>query len=135
MFVMHISALLAYSVLLASTVLLIWSLRNEGAGRSLGKVIGSLIFILSFLSMLCIGYYGIKYWAQGNFETPMGMPLEMRKGMMQKMMPMMLEKMKERMGNMQNKRQMKNMPNMEHLQNMESQQSTEKMQKKEPAKE
>ena len=81
MFIMHISALLAYAILLASTVLLIWSLRNEGAGSALGKIIGSLVFILSLLSMICIGYYGIKYWAQGNFETPMGMFMNMHKDM------------------------------------------------------
>lgn len=135
MFIMHISALLAYAILLASTVLLIWSLRNEGAGSALGKIIGSFVFILSLLSMICIGYYGIKYWTQGNFETPMGMSMEMRKDMMQKMMPMMMQGMRERMGDMQNKGQMKNMPNMEHLQNMGNQQSIEHMQQKEPSKE
>ena len=105
MFIMHISALLAYAVLLASTVLLIWSLRNEGEGSSLGKIIGSFVFILSLLSIICIGYYGIKYWTQGNFETPMGMSMEMRKGMMQKMRPLMMQKMKESMGDVQNKGQ------------------------------
>ena len=135
MFILHISALFAYGMLLASTVLLIWSLRNEGAGSALGKIIGSLVFILSLLSMICIGYYGIKYWAQGNFETPMGMSMEMRKDIMQKMRPLMMQKMKERMGDMQNKEQSKNMYNMEHLQNMGSQQSMEKMQQKEPTKE
>lgn len=135
MFIMHITALLAYALLLASTVLLIWSLRNEGAGSSLGKIIGSIVFVLSLLSMICIGYYGIKYWAQGNFETPMGMSMEMRKDMMEKMMPMMMQGMRERMSDMQNKGPSKNMPNMEHLQNMGSDQSMEKMQQKEPAKE
>lgn len=127
MFIMHISALFALSVFLASTVLLIWSLRNEGAGKVLGKIIGSIVFVSSLLSLLCIGYYGLKYWAQGNFETPVGMSMEMRKDMMQKM--------RERIGDMQNKGQSKNMYNMEHLQNMGSQQSMEKMQQKAPAKE
>lgn len=79
MFIMHISALLAYSVLLASTVLLIWSLRNEGAGSGLGKIIGSLVFVLSLLSMICIGYYGIKYWLQGSFETASGVSIQIEK--------------------------------------------------------
>lgn len=93
MFIMHISALFALSVLLGSTVLVIWSLRNNGEGSALGKTIGSLVFVLSLLSMLCIGYYGIKYWIQGNFETPMSMSMPMRQEMMQKMMPMMMEQM------------------------------------------
>jgi hypothetical protein len=108
MFIMHISALFAYSVLLASTALLIWSIRNEGAGSSLGKTIGSLVFVLSLLSMFCIGYYSIKYWTQGNFETPMSMSMPMRQEMMQKMMPMMMEHMGQ-MGQMGNKGNMENM--------------------------
>ncbi|MBX9786099.1 MAG: hypothetical protein K2Y08_02055 [Alphaproteobacteria bacterium] len=109
MFIMHISALLAYSVLLASTTLIIWSLRHEGAGSALGKFVGSFVFILSLLSMLCIGYYGLKYWTQGHFETPPSMPMEMRQDMMQKMMPQMMEKMMEHMGQMGQMGQMGNM--------------------------
>jgi hypothetical protein len=99
---MHISALFAYSVLLASAVLIIWAMRNEGAGSTLGKTVGSLIFVLSLFSMLCIGFYGIKYWNQGGFETPSEMSMAMRKEMMQKMMPQMMDKMKEHMGKMGN---------------------------------
>ena len=95
MFILHISALFAYSVLLASTVLIIWALRHEGPGSALGKFVGSFIFILSLLSMLCIGYYGFKYWTLGHFETPPSMPMEMRQDMMEKMMEHMGQ-----MGNM-----------------------------------
>lgn len=102
MFIMHISALFALSVLLGSTVLVIWSLRNKGEGRGLGKAIGSIVFLFSILSLLCISYYGLKYWAQGDFETPMSMSMPMRQEMMQKMMPMMMEKMMEHMGQMGN---------------------------------
>src|SRR3989338_1566627 len=100
MFIMHISSLFALSGLLASTVLVIWSLRNKGEGSTLGKTIGIIVSVLSILSMLCIIYYGFKYWAQGNFETPMGMSMEMRKDMMKKMMPQMMQHMgqKENMG-------------------------------------
>lgn len=86
MFIMHISALFAYSILLASTALIIWSLRHKGDGSALGKFVGSFVFILTLLSMLCIGYYGLKYWTQGNFETPTSAPMEMHPNMMQKMM-------------------------------------------------
>lgn len=101
---MHISGLFALSVLLASTVLVIWSLRNPGNGSVFGKTIGSLVFIASILSLICIGYYGLKYWAQGSFETPAGMSMEMpmRHEMMQQMMPMMMEHMKQHMGQMGN---------------------------------
>ncbi len=108
MFIMHISALFALSVLLASTGLLIWSIRNKGAGSALGKFIGSLVLIFSLLSMLCIGYYGIKYWRQGNFETPTDMSMGMSNDMTQKMMSIMMEKMMEHMGQMGNMGQMEN---------------------------
>lgn len=98
MFIMHLSTLFGYSVLLASTALIIWSLRHEGAGSVLGKFVGSFIFILSLLSMLCIAYYGVKYWTQGHFETPTSMPMKMH----QEMMPQMMEKMMEHMRQMEN---------------------------------
>ena len=96
MFIMHISGLFALTVLLASTALVIWSLRNPGTGSALGKTIGSIVFIVSISSLICIGYYGLKYWYQGNFETSTGMSMgmPMRGEMMQKMMPMMMEHMK-----------------------------------------
>lgn len=103
MFMMHISSLLACSVLLASTVLLIWSLKNKGAGTFLGKVVGSGVFVLSLLSILCTSYYGIKHWSQGDFERPMGMRMHMgmpmgmgmgmHRGMMGNMMPHMMGNM------------------------------------------
>lgn len=99
-FIMHISALFALSVLLGSTVLVIWSLRNRGEGSTLGKAIGSIVFSFSILSLLCIGYYGLKYWTQGDFETPASIPMQMRNDVMQKMMPMMMEKMMEHMEQM-----------------------------------
>jgi len=109
MFIMHISALLAYSVLLGSTVLIIWSIRNKGKGRILANTIGALVLILSLFSMICIGYYGIKYWAHGNFDTSSDMSMKMQNGMKEKMMPMMMEKMTDQMGQMQNMDQMENM--------------------------
>lgn len=125
MFIMHISALFALSVLLASTVLIIWSLRDPGNESALAKTVGSLVFIASVLSLICIGYYGLKYWAQGNFETPAGMSMPMGNDMsqkmmpmmMQQMMPMMMEHMKEHMG------QMGNMSNMDNMGNMGSHES------------
>lgn len=79
MFIMHISLILAYGTLLGGAVLLIWSLRNTGVGSALGKAIGYLVIVFSLLSMLCIGYYGVKYWNQGHFETPMVMHQDLMK--------------------------------------------------------
>ena len=100
MFLMHISMFFAYSILLASTALIIWSLRYGGAGSAFGKIIGSFVFLLTLLSMLCISYYAKKYWIQGYFETPASMSMEMRQDRMEKMMPQMGEHMGQ-MGNME----------------------------------
>ena len=97
MFIMHISLILDYGILLASAALIIWAMRNEGVGSSFGKAIGSFVLILALFSMVCIGYYGIKYLNQGDFETPPQMSMPMRQEMMQKMMPMMMEKMMKSM--------------------------------------
>src|SRR5689334_1291341 len=97
MFMMHISLLLAYSLLLGSAVLLIWSLRNKGDGHIFGVTIGAFVFVLTLLSILCISYYGLKYWSQGHFETPLERLMKPRQDMMQKMSPQLMQKLKERM--------------------------------------
>lgn len=103
-YLVYISLLFAYSLVLASTVLVIWSLRNNGAGANLGKSIGSLVFILSLITMLCTGYYSVRYWSEGAFEAPIKLSqemhqdsMEMRHDMMKKMMPLMMDKMAEHM--------------------------------------
>ncbi len=123
MFIMHISAIFALSVLLGSTALIIWSLRNPGAGSAFGKTIGTLVFIGAVLSLSCIAYYGVKYWYQGSFETPTGISMQMGNDMSQKMMPMMMEQMmpmmmehmKEHMGQMGNMGDMQQKGNMENM--------------------
>lgn len=51
MFIMHISGLFALSILLASTVLIVWALRNKGEGSTFAKTMGSIIFIAPILSL------------------------------------------------------------------------------------
>lgn len=97
MFMMHLSLLLACSLLLASTVLLIWSLRNKGDGHLLGITIGIFVFIVSLMSVFCSAYYGVKYWSQGHFETPLERSMRTRHKMMQKISPEIVEKIKERL--------------------------------------
>lgn len=103
-YLVYISLLFAYSLVLASTVLVIWSLRNGGAGVNLGKSIGALVFILSLITMLCTGYYSVRYWSEGAFEAPIKLSqemhqdsMEMRHDMMNKMMPLIMDKMAEHM--------------------------------------
>lgn len=97
--------------------LLIWALRNQGKGIVLGKVIGSLVLILSIFMLLCTTYSGLKYWTKGSCEISSDMTMDTHNEMMQKMMPLMMQKMipqvmekiMEQMGNMENQQSMKHM--------------------------
>ncbi|AWN72383.1 hypothetical protein LEAN103870_12780 [Legionella anisa] len=73
MFLFHIAITMGFIAFILSISLLIWGLRHQGAGVSLAKVLGSLIAVLSVIGVLCSGYYGIKYWHEGYFETPAAM--------------------------------------------------------------
>jgi hypothetical protein len=73
MFLFHIAIAMGFMVFLFGISLFIWGLRHEGAGVPLAKVLGSLVAILAVIGILCSGYYGIKYWHEGYFETPAAM--------------------------------------------------------------
>jgi len=94
-FLMHLSLILAYGVVLASTSLFIWSLRNKGEGSTLGKAVGAVLFILSVLSILCASYYGIKYWRQGSFESPMEISTMMHQKDIMQVRQKLLKKIQE----------------------------------------
>jgi hypothetical protein len=59
--------------LVAGTALYCWGLRNEGQGTGIAKLLGFIIMIIALMSVVCIDYYGIRYWQQGYWENPMGM--------------------------------------------------------------
>ncbi|EKD72593.1 MAG: hypothetical protein ACD_45C00631G0002 [uncultured bacterium] len=40
---------------------------------SFAKLIGILVIIFSITSTLCTSYYGVIYWWQGYFKSPMAM--------------------------------------------------------------
>lgn len=73
MFMFHIAFSLGLIALTAGTTLYIWSSRNSGIGSGFAKLIGILVIIFSISSTLCTAYYGVKYWSQGYFESPMAM--------------------------------------------------------------
>lgn len=50
--------------------LLVFAYRHEGAGVSLARAFGYIITIAAILSALCTTYYGICYWKQGYFKSP-----------------------------------------------------------------
>lgn len=73
MFLFHTAMALGLIAFSLGLSLIVWGLRNEGAGVQLAKVLGSLVAIIAMISMLCSSYYVIKYWHEGYFESPAAM--------------------------------------------------------------
>lgn len=73
MFMFHVAFSLGLIALTAGTALFIWSKHVDAAGSGLAKVIGTLVIIFAIGSTLCTIYYGVKYWQQGDFQSPVGM--------------------------------------------------------------
>lgn len=60
--------------LIAALGLFIWSLRQQGAGVSLGKISGFILIVVVLLNIICTGNYGYKLWKQGYLTQ---MPMKM----------------------------------------------------------
>jgi hypothetical protein len=76
--------LLAFSFGMA---LIVWAFRIEGKVAFLAKVAGYVVIIAAIFSLLCTTYYGLKYFALGDFSSPMmKMPMMERMHEMQKKM-------------------------------------------------
>lgn len=73
MFLLHAAFFLGLIAVTGGVSLYIWSVRTEGDGVGLAKVFGVLVIIFSLLDILCLAYYGVKYWHEGYFESPVAM--------------------------------------------------------------
>jgi predicted membrane protein len=71
MFQFHSAFSLGLIALSAGTALFSWSRQQDRS--TFAKIIGILIIIFSITSTLCTVYYGITYWQQGYFQSPMSM--------------------------------------------------------------
>lgn len=81
MFTFHLVLLLALVVFGVGMVMLHFG-GHKGGSSSL-KIGGLVVAIGGAASVLCISYYGIKYWQQGAYETPHPMMHQMMmRGMM-----------------------------------------------------
>lgn len=80
MFPFHAAFSLGMIALTAGTALYVWSASHpDGTGMSFAKIIGILVIIFSITSTLCTVYYGVKYFWEGYFRSPiamMGMPMQ-----------------------------------------------------------
>lgn len=94
-FLVFISILLAFSLLLASTVLIVWSLRQEGNGVFLAKGVGVSLFFFSLLLVLAILFFKVKYWKQGYFSTPVVMSMVPYKKDMTQMRERMIKRLEQ----------------------------------------
>ncbi|HHY0177173.1 MULTISPECIES: hypothetical protein [Legionella] len=71
MFQFHTAFSLGLIALSAGTALWVWAKQQKGVG--LATILGLLVILFSMTSTLCTVYYGIKYWQQGYFQSPMSM--------------------------------------------------------------
>lgn len=81
MFAMHTALFIGLLALTAGISLYVWSLRNQGPGISIAKFFGIIIIVLSILDILCLSYYGVRYWMEGYFEHPINMMQMQNKSM------------------------------------------------------
>lgn len=98
MFLFHVAFSLNMLALCAGTAVYIWSDRNNGAGSSLAKIIGTLVILFSVISIFCTVYFGMRYWAEGYYDNPMMMS---RMQMQRDMTSNMSDKMSSNMTNKQ----------------------------------
>lgn len=71
MFPFHAAFSLGMISLAAGTALYAWSSsRPEGTGMGFSKLIGILVIVFSITSTLCTVYYGVRYWSEGYFQSP-----------------------------------------------------------------
>lgn len=73
MFILHAAFFLGLIAVAGGVSLVTWSMRTEGNGVGLAKIFGVLIIFFSLLDILCLAYYGVKYWHEGYFESPTAM--------------------------------------------------------------
>lgn len=50
--------------------------------KGLGTFLGYFIIVVSFLVLLCAGYYTTRYWEDGHFRSPAAVTMPMMGGMM-----------------------------------------------------
>lgn len=67
MFLMHIAGLMALITLAGGLVALHVARKQTGACL---KIAGWVLIVGGALNFACNGYYGVKYWRAGCFDTP-----------------------------------------------------------------
>lgn len=105
MFLSHIGFALELIAIAIGVSFLIWSLRNEGAGTVLAKVIGIVIVVLAVIDLLCTAYSSVLYGDFAYLRYSSMMPYMQQNSMMgggMGMMPMMGGGMNNIQGTMPN---------------------------------
>lgn len=60
-----------FIALAVGTALLVWSGSKENiCGKELAKIVAYFTIVASLLTMLCTGYYSMRYWEDGYFRKP-----------------------------------------------------------------
>ena len=99
---------------------LIWAYRTEGVGVAVAKVFGYIITIAAVSVLLCTSFYGVKYWGEGYFSTPMEPMLRMKQQMMQNKQALMQDvQQNQQCPMMQRMQQMSQDPMMQQMKQMQ----------------
>ncbi len=64
MFLIHSAFALGLLALTGGAALYIWALRNQGAGTTLGRIVGFIVLIISAISLICSFYLGLMVWKE-----------------------------------------------------------------------
>ncbi|HZW61678.1 MAG TPA: hypothetical protein VFF04_05635 [Candidatus Babeliales bacterium] len=68
----------------AGVALILWSLRNQGAGVGLASFFGYVVLILAIFALLCTTYYAFGYWIEGYYRSPIGNLMQVEHKIMMK---------------------------------------------------
>ena len=56
--------------LVAGTALLLASAKADACCKAFAKGVAIFTIVATILTMLCTGYYSIRYWSEGHFQAP-----------------------------------------------------------------
>ncbi len=84
--------------LVLGTALLVWSAKNEACCKAFAKIVAYFTIVAAVLTMLCTGYYTVRYWEDGYFRNPSSRGCMHGKGRMMDypMMKQMMKKMEKK---------------------------------------
>ena len=103
MILFHVAFAMGLLALVAGTWLLVWVSKQEGGCKGFATFSAYAVIVLAFLSLVCLGWSGLRYGLKGCDGKSRGCMMgEMKGGMHGSMMKHMMGAHKDQMKNMEN---------------------------------